>query len=172
MLGSAPVTVSRAGAAEPIVIRAISAWPMGCNCVTQYISRTASLTTFLLGVESHHAADSDVKPHLRLFRCAEARSGHRWGASRFATAFKWSEIKEMISLAEGILKGYFHAFHGADYRFVLANVDSELDSFLKWCRLDDYAGHRTKEREVRRAAIEEARRRREGDPTALERHPI
>lgn len=158
--------------------------------------RTASLTTFVSRVEAHHAADADVKPHLKARRGEFLAQIEAWRSEIKAVEkrlslvrnanwahndltkvgrsdIKWSEIKDMISLAERIVSGYFHAFHETDQKLVLANVEWELDNFLKWCRLDDYAAHRAKEREIRRTAFEEwARRKREGDPTAPDRPPI
>lgn len=155
--------------------------------------RTACLTTFLLGVELHHAGDAGVRPHLkerragflgkietwrREIKAVEKRLALHRNASLAhndltkvgRSDIRWTEIKDMISLAEGVLKEYFHAFHETDQRFVLANVEWELDNFLKWCRLDDYVAHRTKEREARRAAFQDwARRRSEGDPTVPNR---
>lgn len=158
--------------------------------------RTACLTTFLLGVEPHHAGDAEVKSLLKERRAEFIERIEAW-RDQIKAAEKqlalhrnanlahndltkvgrsditWTEIKDILSLAEGILKAYFHAFHETDQRCVVANVEWELDSFLRWCRLDDYAAHRAREREARRAAFEEwARRRREGDPTAAERPPI
>ena len=157
--------------------------------------RTACLTTFLLGVERHHT-DDEVRPHLKERRAGFFVKIDAWRAeikrvdSRLAwrrnadlahndltkvgrSDITWLEIKEMIALAESMLKAYYHAFHESDHKFVLANVEGELNTFLKWSRLDDYASHHAKERDDRRRRFEEwARRRREGDPTAPERPPI
>lgn len=158
--------------------------------------RTACLTTFLLGVEPHHAGNADVKSQLKERRAAFIKKIEPWRREIKAVEkrltlhrnanlahndltkvgrsdIKWSEIKDMISLAESILKAYFHAFHETDQKFVLANVEWELDAFLKWCRLDDYAAHRAKERETRREALQDwIKRRNEEDPTAPERPPF
>jgi hypothetical protein len=158
--------------------------------------RRACLLTFLSGVEPHHAGDADVKPHLKERRAAfidnidgwrvQIEAAHKRLALRRnadlahndltkvgRSDIKWTEIKEMISLAESILKTYLHAFHETDQKFVVANVEGELNNFLKWTRLDDYAAHRARESDRRRAAFEDwVRRRSEGDPTAPERPPI
>jgi hypothetical protein len=151
-------------------------------------SRTASLTTFLLGVETHHGRDADVAPHLRERRAAFLGKIEEWRGQIKAVEkqlvlvrnaswahndltkvgrsdIPWAEIKEMISLAESMVRSYAYAFYETDQRFVVVNADSEIDAFLNWCRLDDYTAHRARWRERRRAAIKEGgRRRREGDP--------
>jgi len=158
--------------------------------------RTASLTTFLSGVEAHEAADADVRAHLKerraefLARISAWRTEIRTIDKRLALVrnanwahndltkvgrsdIKWTELKDMIAVSEHIVRTYFHAFHDTTQMLVLTNVEWEPDNFLKWCRLDDYADHRTKQREIRHAAIEDwARRRRAGDPTAPDRPPI
>jgi hypothetical protein len=158
--------------------------------------RTASLVTFLRRVESHHAADADVRSYLKERRAIFISSIDSW-LSEIQAANKriivarnadlahndftkvgksditWTEIREYIDLAEGVLKDYLHAFEGVDQRVVVVNVESELEGFLEWCRLDDYNRHRDNERNARRTRLEEwAERKRAGDPSVPCRPPL
>jgi hypothetical protein len=158
--------------------------------------RTACLMTFLSRIERHHARDAGVKPHLKerradflakvpQWRIEIKKANLRLAVRRNAdlahndltkvgrSDIKWTEIKDMISLAERILKTYFHAFHEANQKFVVVNSEWEVPNFLKWARLDDYAAHWKADRDTRRAIRKDwIRRRQAGDPTAPERPPV
>jgi hypothetical protein len=158
--------------------------------------RTACLTTFLLGVEAQHATETDLsareiaergafiknldvwRPELRAVnkRLAFVRNAdlaHNDLTKVGRSDITWVELKAMIALAEAILKQYFHAFRQEDQRFVVMNTEWEIRDFLRWTRLDDYASHRARERDAKRAAFKDwLRRRNERDPTVPDQPPI
>ncbi len=136
--------------------------------------RVASLTTFLdhvqkLGIEnpSHlkkrESAYLEAIPRFRKsIRWIEARL--RWYRDAYVAHndltkvgkvnIKWVQIKGFISVAQRILKGYYHAHHETDQRFGVVNLEHEPEQFLVWCRLDDYEKHWKVHIQARRADLQ------------------
>jgi HEPN superfamily AbiU2-like protein len=109
--------------------------------------RHASLSSFLRGVENHHAHDKDVEPRLIGWRreYVQAIPGYladiktRWKVlAQHRSAYLAHRDLSKKNLPS-ISYGYFRECFELAQKIVGAKDDP--DRFMKWCRLDDYEGH-------------------------------
>lgn len=126
--------------------------------------RHASLTTFLKGIERHHAEDKNVAARLAARRheytqgipgyftdvktrwkiIVQHRSAylaHRDLSKRNLPPVSYGYLRECFEQAQQVIAGYFAAYEDTTQLFDIAGVKHDPQRFMEWCRLDDYERH-------------------------------